>query len=104
VIGLEDDAAYTDGSSNPRADQNASVHEGLFNVHNRLDRSRLSYTSDRLLVYGTGGFAYRTAEQDLNVNLAGIDAMASTSFKTNEAGFAHGADSNMRLPRINYKF
>jgi outer membrane immunogenic protein len=103
VVGFEADAAYTDLSSYLPAESMPTTLEGFINVHNRLDylgtvRGRLGYAYDRFLIYGTGGFAYGTADHNLNVPLPGIPAVATTNFKTRETGFAYGGGVEYALP------
>ncbi|QOZ13265.1 outer membrane protein [Bradyrhizobium sp. CCBAU 51765] len=95
VIGVEADAAYTDlsGSLPIAAGPGATV-----NLNSRLDylgtiRGRLGYAFDRLLVYGTGGFAYGTVEHSADLNGANF-----ANLKTTETGFTYGGGFEYALP------
>jgi outer membrane immunogenic protein len=94
VVGVETDAAYTDLSS--------SVPIAGINLNSRLDylgtvRGRLGYAYDRLLVYGTGGFAYGTVEH--SADMGGVNF---ANLKTTETGFTYGAGFEYALPIDTY--
>jgi outer membrane immunogenic protein len=100
VVGVEADAAYTDLSGSlaiPTGIAGATV-----NLNSRLDylgtiRGRLGYAYDRLLIYGTGGFAYGTVEHSADLNGANF-----ANLKTTETGFTYGGGFEYALPIDTY--
>jgi outer membrane immunogenic protein len=71
VVGVETDAAYTDLSSSLAIP--TGIAGSTVNLNSRMDylgtiRGRLGYAYDRLLIHGTGGFAYGTIEHSADLN------------------------------------
>jgi outer membrane immunogenic protein len=103
LIGIEADAAYTDLSGNLSIDGSAIAPGSTVNLSSRLDylgtvRGRLGYAYDRVLVYGTGGFAYGTVEHNASLNVPGAGTLASANLKATEIGFAYGGGIEYALP------
>ncbi|MGP6428295.1 outer membrane protein, partial [Pseudomonas pharyngis] len=101
VVGIEADAQYLDfGRSRNNAFVNGAVAPGFYVTDPRglssLDffgtvRGRLGYAFDRVLVYGTGGFAYGSGSADRSFGgFAGND-----SFRT---GWTVGGGMEYALP------
>jgi opacity protein-like surface antigen len=61
-------------------------------------RGRLGYAYDRLLIYGTGGFAYGAIEHSASLDVPGLGALANANLKTTEIGFAYGGGIEYALP------
>ena len=103
VLGVEADLAYTD------LDQTSAlpVPPGLplqATYKSRLDelgtiRGRLGYGFDRLLVYGTGGFAYGDASRTSTL-VAGGATIARVAVDDFEVGYAAGGGLEYALPTM----
>ncbi|WP_375455256.1 outer membrane protein [uncultured Methylobacterium sp.] len=109
VIGVEADAQYLDIGRRFGATQNytlvgtpglafAAPRAGIVTRGNGLDyfgtvRGRVGYAFDRVLFYGTGGFAYGSGEEDQNFAQIGLGN--SSDFRT---GYAAGAGVEYALP------
>ncbi|MDP4003697.1 outer membrane protein [Methylobacterium sp. NEAU K] len=108
VIGFEADAQYVDFARRANATQNyaftgsstgvafAAPRAFVATSGNGLDyfgtvRGRLGYAFDRTLVYGTGGFAYGSGQDDQN--------FAGNSFRNSfRTGYAVGGGMEYALP------
>jgi outer membrane immunogenic protein len=102
VVGVEADAAYTDL-------KRTSTFAGTFGVtsqyNQQLDylgtvRGRIGYAFDRVLVYGTGGFAYGQTEfsQAILANNAARSVIWSGGRKGMQTGYAYGGGIEYALP------
>ncbi len=101
VIGLEADAAYTDLDHT----QDDPVPAGAGRVfQTRLNflgtvRGRVGYAFDRLLLYGTGGFAYGQTDSNVALrNVANTITRFSGSGSELQTGFAVGGGVEYALP------
>ena len=101
VVGLEADAAYTDLDHT----QDDPVPAGAGRVfRTRLDflgtvRGRVGYAFDRLLLYGTGGFAYGQTDSNVALlNVANTVTRFSGSGSALQPGFAVGDGLEYALP------
>ncbi|KQO67585.1 porin [Methylobacterium sp. Leaf87] len=105
VIGFEADAQYTD----LQRTQVDSIFLPVFNP-NRLTntyrselgflgtvRGRIGYAFDRVLVYGTGGFAYGDVSQNISFT-TGIPQTYAGSRSQIETGYAYGGGIEYALP------
>ena len=104
VGGLEADAAYTDLRS--QGDYFGTT--GLdTNFRSRLDflgtvRGRLGIAFDRLLIYGTGGFAYGGARDATNYfTAAGVNNFSGSS-DTIRTGVAYGGGVEYAIPTASF--
>lgn len=108
VIGLEADAQYTDFGNNSRNNQGTVVtltpgvvgFSGAVNggLASGLDfygtvRGRVGYAFDRVLVYGTGGFAYGMGGRDNNALVTQNGQVFTTGSRQDDfrTGFVGGA-------------
>lgn len=108
VIGLEADAQYTDFGNNSRNNQGTVValtpgvvgFSGAVNsgLASGLDfygtvRGRVGYAFDRVLVYGTGGFAYGMGGRDNNALVTANGQVFTTNNRSDDfrTGFVGGA-------------
>ncbi|GJE59116.1 outer membrane protein [Methylobacterium trifolii] len=94
VVGFEADAAYTDLSRN-RSYLSAMNDPSTF--RQSLDflgtvRGRIGYAFDRVLVYGTGGFAYGNVNYDAQFfgNAAARPLAYAGRYSDFQTGFAYG--------------
>ena len=100
VLGVEADAAYTDLSRN----RVFATGSGINAVRTDLGyigtvRGRVGYAFDRLLVYGTGGFAYGDVTNRVNFfNPAATALLYSGGRDKMETGFAAGGGVEYALP------
>ncbi|WP_375464844.1 outer membrane protein [uncultured Methylobacterium sp.] len=110
VIGVEADAQYLDTGRRAIGTQNFTYtgnggfafavppRAGIVTRGNGLDyfgtvRGRIGYAFDRVLFYGTGGFAYGSGEQDQNFSSIGLGSR--DEFRT---GYAAGGGVEYALP------
>ena len=111
VIGIEADAQYTDLTRridylSPAQAANGFVPDPS-TVRQSLDylgtvRGRLGYAFDRVLVYGTGGFAYGNVNYDAqffsNNAAAGNPLAYSGRYNEIETGYVYGGGIEYALP------
>jgi outer membrane immunogenic protein len=103
VIGIEADAFY-DGSS---SDSDFVAAGAPTTFHSRTDfvgtvRGRVGYAFDRLLVFGTGGFAYGNVRDSENFfNAAGTNLFTGER-NTMRTGFAYGGGIEYALPTASF--
>lgn len=111
VVGIEADAAYTDLNRRRTLVGNAipgfpGIAQFVNTNRQSLDflgtvRGRIGYAFDRVLVYGTGGFAYGNVRYDTATSLsfAGVTTpFAGGSYDKIETGFAYGGGIEYALP------
>lgn len=102
VFGLEADAAYTDLSSRRFfTAANGSVSTIRTNVdYIGTVRGRLGYAFDRILIYGTGGFAYGGVDQTANFYSPAIGGNLAYFGQRNktETGWTAGGGVEYALP------
>jgi outer membrane immunogenic protein len=107
VLGVEADAAYTDLRRTVNAVTTGTAFPGVRNNVFRQDlaflgtvRGRLGYAFDRVMVYGTGGFAY--GDVDYRADFSGplpAGVAQFTGRRTNmETGWAAGGGVEYALP------
>ena len=116
VVGIEADAAYTDldrtravsGTSDP----NVFGFAAPVTIANRqsLDflgtvRGRIGYAFDRVLVYGTGGFAYGNVNYSTATvfNLGGaLTPYSAGGYSRIDTGYAYGGGIEYALPTTSF--
>jgi outer membrane immunogenic protein len=106
VIGLEADAAYTDigRTAVVTSAPNAFGLTTVTRLHSSLDylgtvRGRLGLAFDRVLVYGTGGFAYGQVDHNFNVFAPGGGGIAYAGGASSvETGYAVGGGVEWAVP------
>ena len=103
VVGVEADASYTDLG----ATEDDALPAGAGRVfHSRLDflgtvRGRLGYTLNRLLVFGTGGFAYGQTDSSVALfNNGNTVTRFGGSANQMQTGYAVGGGIEYALPPI----
>jgi len=103
VLGIEADAAYVGPGSN--SVYGALGGNSLF--HSRTEflgtvRGRLGYAFDRVLVYGTGGFAYGGVNNRADFyDAAGLTAFTG-SRSTIKTGYAYGGGIAYAIPTTSF--
>jgi outer membrane immunogenic protein len=102
VLGFETDISYTDLKHDMLIDGGAALPGGTVDFHSRMNylgtiRGRLGYAYDRLLVYGTGGFAYGQIEHSAVATVGGIPVF-NASLQDTETGFVVGGGIEYALP------
>ncbi len=102
VVGVEADAAYTDLQSNRFVSGTTGALSGYRSSLDFLGtvRGRIGYAFDRVLVYGTGGFAYGdTTQRALFFAPAGGAALQFFGNRSKiETGYAVGGGIEYALP------
>jgi outer membrane immunogenic protein len=106
VIGVEADAAYTDLK---RSDTVVDAFQVTSAYRSKLDylgtvRGRLGYAFDRVLVYGTGGFAYGETSfgQSIVAGNANNLLLWSGSRSGMQTGYAVGGGIEYALPTASF--
>ncbi len=102
VLGIEADAQYIDGSSTAAfVNPNATVFRSRTDFLGTV-RGRLGYAFDRVLVYGTGGFAYGDVrDREDFLNGAGADLFTG-SRSTLKTGYVYGGGVEYALPTASF--
>ena len=98
VLGVEADIAYTDVGRTSAFVVNGTTT--LLNANlNYLGtvRGRVGYAFDRLLIYGTGGFAFGDVSTSANFLTAGIPSFYGRRTDT-ETGYAYGGGVEYAIP------
>lgn len=95
VFGVEADFDGTDISDSGILSDLAYRGDATVNVHSRLDylgtaRGRLGYAFDRLLVYGTGGFAYGQVSSSLSAPYVNPPYGLYDGHSSFHTGYAYG--------------
>ena len=102
VVGVEADAAYTD---NHKTSTFIGTAGDTTTFHSSTDyigtvRGRVGYAFDRVLLYGTGGFAYGNAGDAVSVfDPGGTYAGARSNMRT---GYAYGGGLEYALPTASF--
>ncbi|MCC0807967.1 porin family protein [Methylobacterium sp. W2] len=104
VIGIEADAQYTDlETSRVNVATRTALPSTLTNTY-RSDlqylgtvRGRVGYAFDKVMVYGTGGFAYGGIEQSVSFQ-TGAPVTYAGARSTMETGYAYGGGIEYALP------
>ena len=103
VVGVEADAAYVGPGSNSTYTSGAFVSR----FASRTDyvgtvRGRLGYAFDRVLVFGTGGFAYgNVRDNETFANAAGVNTFAG-SRNAMRTGYAYGGGVEYAIPTSSF--
>ncbi|WHQ70181.1 outer membrane protein [Methylorubrum extorquens] len=106
VAGIETDIQYTDLDSSRAT--SASVGGTTFFLSGRQSlnflgtvRGRLGYAFNRVLVYGTGGFAYGNVNYEINANVTsdlGTIPFDAGRFNNVETGYVYGGGVEYAMP------
>lgn len=105
VIGVEADAQYTDLQRSVTQDTtNLAFNPNRLVNSYRSDigflgtvRGRIGYAFDRVLVYGTGGFAYGDVTQGITFR-TGVPVTYAAARSNIETGYAYGGGIEYALP------
>ena len=104
VVGVEADAAYTDlrkGSIFTGTGGDTTAFGSRTDYIGTV-RGRLGYAFDRVLIYGTGGFAYGNANDSVTINDPALGTIYAGRRDNMRTGYAYGGGIEYALPTTSF--